>query len=204
MNESQTFDLINGTWNVIAKNTKGNRRIVVALVIFLFVVTALGLFATIRDFAGHSPYLDIALGNTLVFLWIFLTIFGIAYEMGPPPTQLRLTTEGVELVYLPGRVRYRRRWADKRFRLVLQDFRGRETIAKDDLVLDTGSHGFLGVFLPFLSPPSGYLTPEAFDAILTAARSRGMTVTPKNNQGWRATGGWPWASTQITITQRSP
>jgi hypothetical protein len=197
----QTFELTTPMWRV--QVAKGNRWLWAGGTIFWAVIMVLALYATIRDYrVGSGPIPAwVAFGVFVVFVWGFLsTLFATIYNFwGTPPTQLAISSEGMELQYPPGIVRFRRRWSDPRLRLVLRDFRGHSGPASQDLVLDTGDHALVAWLLPSRRPPSAYLTPEAFDALLTAAERNHSAVTRRKG----SSAAWVYKNEEIWIRPAS-
>jgi len=70
------------------------------------------------------------------------------------------------------------------------------------LWLDTGDHRFFRAwFIPSRTPISGLLTPEAYEAILSAARQRGFSITPITRRGLTGDEGWSYYHTKIQIAR---
>ncbi|MHB1867295.1 MAG: hypothetical protein ACYCPN_07580 [Thermoplasmata archaeon] len=163
----------------------------------------LALYATIRDYrVGSGPIPAwVALGVFVVFLWGFLTtLFAMVSLYWGTPTRLTISSEGVELQYPPGVVRFRRRWSDPRLQLVLRDFREHPGPASHDIVLDTGDHSLMAWLLPSRRPPSAYLTPEAFDAVVAAAQRNRLAVSRRKG----SSAGWVYKNDEVRITRSSP
>jgi hypothetical protein len=202
MTETQTFDLTLPKWR--AQVSKQNRWVWVGLTAFLGIVTVLALYATIRDFrpgvTGPIPPWA-ALVVFVVLMWGLLTTLtaGIYNFWQASPTRLAITSEGLELEYPPGLVKFRRQWSDPLFNLVLRDFRGHPGPASQDLVLDTGDHGLAAWLLPTRKPPSAYLTPDAFDALLKAAEANHLVVIRQKG----SSAAWAYFNDIISIHRAS-
>jgi hypothetical protein len=188
------------SWEQAAKRAKSSRMAVNGGAAFVGVLWGLALYATVGDVVRGDPNWWVAFGVFVVFLWLFATVLSMAiYDRGPPPTQLVLSAEGIELYYLPGVVRFRRRWSDPHLRLVLRDFRGYPGPADQDVVLDTGDHRMLSWPLPSRSPPSAYLTPDALDAILAEAARHHLKITHRKG----SSAAWVYKNEEIWIRPAS-
>jgi hypothetical protein len=207
MTNAQAFDLVTDSWRVNAGKARRFRLLSLGMAVFFAAALLLSLFAALRDFGlGHSvtKWAWTAIALVVVFLWVFLVFaLQVVFVVGPPPTQLRLDTEGVELVYGKSKVRFRVRWSDPKFNLVLRDFRGWQNPATLGMVLDTGDHDLRQIILPSTRPPSALLTSEAFDAILSASRTRGLDVVASVDTGWHASPGWMLPDRTTRITRKS-
>jgi hypothetical protein len=198
MTETQTFDLTLPKWR--EQLSKQNRWLWIGLTAFLGIVAVLALYATVRDYrAGVTGPLPpwAALVVFVVFMWGFLTALtaGIYNFWQASPTRLAISSEGLELEYPPGVVKFRRQWSDPLFNLVLRDFRGHPGPASQDLVLDTGDHSLVAWLLPSTKPPSAYLTSEAFEAILTAGERRHLVITHRKG----SSAAWAYFNEEILI-----
>jgi hypothetical protein len=202
MTETQTFDLTLPRWR--AQLSKQNRWVWAGLSAFFGIAAVLALYATVRDYhAGVTGPIPpwAALVVFVVFMWGFLTsITAAIYNFWQAsPTRLTISSEGLELEYPPGIVKFRRQWSDRLFNLVLRDFRGHPGPASQDLVLDTGDHSLAAWLLPSTKPPSAYLTPEAFEAILTAGERSHLVITHRKG----SSGAWAYFNREILI-HRAP
>jgi len=207
MTDSQTYDLVNDNWRVNFGKARRYRLFSLGMAVFFAAALLLSLFAALRDFGLGPPaamWAWTAVAVAVVFLWVFL-VFALQaiFNDCPPPTQLRLDAEGIELVYGKSKVRFRVKWSDPKFSLVLRGFRGWQNPPTLGLVLDTGDHDLIRVILPSTRPPSALLTPEAFDAILSASRSWGFDVVTSVDTGWHASPGWILPDRTTRIVRRS-
>jgi hypothetical protein len=198
MTETQTFLLTVPKWR--AQLSKQNRWVWVGMSAFLGIASVLALYATVRDYrvgvTGPIPPWA-ALVVFVVFMWGFLTTLtaGIYNFWQASPTRLAISSEGLEIEYPPGVVKFRRRWSDPRFSLILRDFRGRPGPASQDLVLDTGDHTLVAWLLPSTKPPSAYLSPEAFEAIVKAGERSQLAITHRKG----SSAAWAYFNEEIQI-----
>lgn len=194
----QTFELTTPRWR--AQVARSNKWLWAGGSVFWGVITILALYATVRDYrVGSGPIPAwVAFGVFVVFLWGFLTaLFATISNQWGTPTRLTISSEGVELQYPPGIVRFRRRWSDPHLQLVLRDFRGHPGPASHDLVLDTGDHALVAWLLPSRRPASAYLTPEAFDALLVAAERNHLTVTRRKG----SSAAWVYLNEEVRLSR---
>jgi hypothetical protein len=207
MTDSEAYDLVSDNWTANLTKARRSRMLSFGMAVFFGAALLLSLFAALRDFSlGHAATAGAwaAVGLTVVFLWVFLVfVFQAIFVVGPPPTQLRFDTDGIELVYGRSKVRFRARWSDPKFSLVLRDFRGWQNPATLGLVLDTGDHDLRRIILPSTRPPSALLTAEALDAILSASRARGLDIESSVDTGWRASAGWMLPDRTTRIMRKS-
>lgn len=92
-------------------------------------------------------------------------------NLGPRAIRLELGPVDLRFVYRSGQIRVLY-WSDRRFNLQLRDYR--------PWVRGPGTgKGRALLFARAPGEPRSALSPEAFDAILDAARSHGLTVTGK-------------------------
>lgn len=200
MGATQAFDLVTDQWKENAAFVRRNRWMWIgstALFGILFGATA--LFG-VGNYLTGSAYLGLDLATSVVLFWFFLVcLFTAAFNFGDPPRLLRVTDEGLELEYPAGKVKFRLRWNDPKFSLLLRDFRGWTTPMKGAIVLDTGDHNLVRGLLLSRAPSSAFLTPTAFDAIIAAARERGLEIASRKETGWRASAGWMWPDTATRI-----
>jgi len=207
MIDSEAYELVNDNWRVNLGKARKSRMLSVGMAVLFGAALLLSLLAALRDFGlGYAATAGAwtPVGVTVVFLWVFpVFVFQAIFVVGPPPTQLRVDTEGIELVYGRSRVRFRARWTDPKFSIVLRDFRGWQNPATLGLVLDTGDHDLKRIILPSTRPPSALLTAEALDAILTASRARRLDIVSSVDTGWRASPGWMLPDRTTRIMRKS-
>lgn len=99
--------------------------------------------------------------------------FRVAFRLlGPGATSLEIDSLEVRFIYRSGKVR-NLLWSDQRFELHLRDYR-QWTRARG------GGPDRALLFAQAPGEPRAALSPEAFDAILDAARSHGLAVTGKS------------------------
>jgi hypothetical protein len=207
MPNSQAYDLVNDNWRVSSGKARRNRLLSFGMAVFFAAALFLSLLAALRD-SSSGPAATVwawtAVALVVVFLWALL-VFALQtiFVVGPPPTQLRLDAEGIELVYGSSKVRFRVRWSDPKFSIVLRDFRGWQNPATLGIVLDTGDHDLRRIILPSTRPPSALLTSEAYDAILSASRNRDFQVVSSVDTGWRASPGWMLPDRTTRIIRKS-
>jgi hypothetical protein len=135
---------------------------------FLVLVVA---FELVRHLVGGSlPWYDVGIYSAVLLvaaygLWIAL------HDLSPRATRLELGPVDLRFVYRSGKVRTLS-WADSNFELHLRDYRPWARIQKTN-----GDRALL--FAQAAGEPRSALSPEAFDAILDAARSHGFAVTAR-------------------------
>lgn len=194
MTNSQVFDLVTDNWKLYSSKSRRSRLFSLGMATFFALAVLLSLYAALSDYGlGHTAtvWAWTALALAVVFLWGFLVFaFQAIFVVGPPPTQLRLDKEGIELLYGKSNVRFRVAWSDPNFGLVLRDFRGWQNPSTLGIVLDTGDHDLWRIVTPSTRPPSALLTAEAHDAILSASRRQDLDVVSNVDTGWHASPGW--------------
>ena len=194
MTERQVFDLVTDNWKANSRKARRSRLLSLGMAMFFAVAVLLSLYTGLRDYGLGNPatsWMWAALALAIVFLWgLLIFALQVIFVVGPPPTQLRLDEEGIELVYGGSNVRFRVLWNDPNFRLVLRDFRGWQNSSTLGIVLDTGDRDLRRIMIPSTRPPSALLTPEASDAILLASRLRNLDVVSSVDTGWHASPGW--------------
>jgi len=205
--DSQVFDLVTDNWRASLGMARRYRLLSFGMAVFFAAALLFSLFAALRDFGLGPPaamWAWTAVAVAVVFLWVFLVFaLQVIFVVGPPPTQLRLDAEAIELVYGKSKVRFRVRWSDPNFSIILRDFRGWQNPVTLGIVLDTGDHDLRRIILPSTRPPSARLTPEAFDAILSSSRARNLAVVSSVDTGWHASPGWILPDRTTRIVRRS-
>jgi hypothetical protein len=124
-----------------------------------------------------------------------LTWFAISFAVvnsGAPASQLTLTPEALELRFASRAGVRKLEWSDPRFSLRIRDFRGHPTPVSSRVQIER-----IGRAPFWMQVPSSPLTPEAFDALLTMARERGLRIDRR--RGGTAFSFWP--NTEVTIRQ---
>jgi len=203
MADPEAYELVTSQWAEKATLARRSRRLWTGTSMLFAVLSLLALVASIKAAGRGTTYLVTALGVAAAFAWGFLVaLFQAVFVIGNPPVRLRLTDVGVELVYGDQRVRFARDWRDPTFLLLIRDFRGWPTPVGSDTVLDTGDRDVIRSLFLSTAPPSAYLTPDAYAALLEAVRSRGFDVTTRTEVGWKASPGWMWPNTAISVRRR--
>lgn len=208
----QEFNLVDANWRDNAAFMRKYKWLVCSVVVFLFVLFAAALSQVPRAAHDGLEYFATVAGLGAMLFWFFLVgLFQAWFAVVDPPTHLRIDARGLCLVYQPGgRIRYRLEWTQRGFRLLIRDFRPFPVVADspnplaNSVVLDTGDRNFLTNVMPMRVPPSGFLTQEAFSAILEAARMRGFEIRTTKDTGLRASPGWffPDVTTRIAPPSR--
>jgi hypothetical protein len=131
---------------------------------------------------------------TQATLMVYLAIVGVAYPLAafvllmaivrgaPRPVRMILANDTIWLDSASGR-RSRIDWADRRIRLNLLDQSG--------YAIRTGADPSFGYRIGGVLGFRAILTHEAFDALLTEARSRGLSVTCGRPSRWSVAAATP-------------
>lgn len=198
--ETREFDLVTARWKENARFARRYRLGWLGGAVFFAVLGIVSLIASLRAYSSSTAVAVTGLSLMLAMLWFFVvTLFQVLFVVGTPPNRLRVTPDGVELVYDEGKVRYRKQWTDPGFALLLRDFRGWASPMSQDIVLDTGDHRVVKNLLPSRTPPSAYLTSEAFEAVKSAASEHNLQISSRKEEGMRASPGWMWPDVATRI-----
>lgn len=170
--KTQSFDLVSRERQFVDRASRSDRRL-------MGVVTAGFAILTVYAVVGLPRALDhgqdpVAYSGTLVFL-IVMTWFAASSALirsAGPALELALTNTGVELRFPARKMPRVLCWSDPRFTMLLRDFRGHPTPMSGRIQIES-----IGRAPFWLQVPTSPLTPAAFDALLSAARAKGLVVT---------------------------
>jgi hypothetical protein len=192
--EGRVFDLDTDAARATFKDRRFTRYMMAAIgavFLALTVYAAVGLPHALTDSSGVIGVYLFALVLITFLTWFALSLAIV--NSGRPASQLILTTEGPELRFDSRRVGLA--WSDRRFSLRIRDFRGHPTPASSRVQIER-----IGRAPFWLQRPTSPLTPAAYDALISASREHGLTVTEE--RGGTAFNFWP--NTEVTIRRAPP
>jgi hypothetical protein len=193
--DAQTFDLDTEVSRQVYRNRRVARYMVGVTAVAFFGLTAYGLAGLPQSFSASTESLAIHVGATvLVAILAVMAACGALISFGRPAVQLSLTDSDLILRFPAQSAPLRVRWSGTRFNLLVRDFRDHPTPASNICQIER-----IGRAPFWLQRPSSPLTSEAFEALTSKARQKGLTVTQKKGATFFAL----YPNTEITI-RRAP
>ena len=194
--EVQTYDLETAVSRRVYSNRRTIRYMSGIAAVFFFGLTVYGVFVLPRAIASSGTVLIAALfAIILVAFLTFFTASGAILNTGEPAQQLALSSDCLELRYPSFPKHVRIAWSERRFRIVVRDFRNHPGPASDIVQIES-----IGRAPFWLQIPTSPLTPEAFDALVTMARAKGLSVQERAGRTLFAL----YPNAEITIRRATP
>ena len=168
----QTFALDTTVSRRVYSNRRTFRFMAAVAAMFFLGLTIYGALGLPHALTGGG-----SLGVYLfaLVLGAFLTLFtasAAVINAGKPADELTLSEDGLMLRYSSFPRVISVAWTDRRFKMIIRDFRGHPSPASDLVAIERVGR------TPFwMQPPTSPLSPPAVEALLAAAGNRGLKIS---------------------------